>query len=202
MKVDRKQHWETVYKTKTSNEVSWTQEKPATSLNFIRSINLDKNAEIIDVGGGDSKLVDFLLDEGYTNITVLDISKKALEKAQNRLGEKASKVTWIVSDITQFQPKTTYDLWHDRATFHFLTTAEELANYTEITNKYVAKYLFIGTFSTKGPKKCSGLEISQYDENKLSSVFNRFKKLNCKTEDHQTPFNTIQNFQFCSFEKE
>ena len=122
MEIDRKNHWETVYETKQPNEVSWTQEYPKTSIDFIHETHLDKTANIIDIGGGDSKLVDFLLEEGYENISVLDISANALERAKKRLGKNAGKVNWIVSDITEFKPETKYDIWHDRATFHFLTT--------------------------------------------------------------------------------
>ena len=202
MESDRKKHWETVYETKQPNEVSWTQENPKTSLDFIRATNLSKTAKIIDIGGGDSKLVDFLLEAGYENLTVLDISEKALERAKKRLGKKAEKINWIISDITEFQPETTYDIWHDRATFHFLTTAEQVEKYVQIVEKQVISFLIIGTFSEKGPKKCSGLDIKQYSENELENQFsNRFKKLKCITEDHVTPFETTQNFTFCVFEK-
>lgn len=202
MKLDRTKHWETVYETKNPNQVSWTQETPKTSLEFIHSFQLEKTAKIIDIGGGDSKLVDYLLDEGFENITVLDISKKALEKAQNRLGEKAKKINWVVSDITEFEPNTTYDIWHDRATFHFLTTPEQISKYMDTARKSVNGYLIIGTFSENGPKKCSGLEIKQYSEQKLTSELeNGFEKLKCVTENHLTPFDTKQNFLFCSFKK-
>ena len=203
MTLDRKKHWETVYDTKNPDQVSWTQETPKTSLEFIRSFGLQKSAKIIDIGGGDSKLVDYLLDEGYTNITVLDISAKALEKAKIRLGEKAKKVKWIVCDITEFDPTMTFDLWHDRATFHFLTTLEQKRKYIETARKSVNGFLTIGTFSKTGPEKCSGLEINQYDEDELSSTFkNGFDKIKCVTEDHQTPFGTKQNFLFCSFKRQ
>lgn len=199
---NKKQHWETVYETKQPNEVSWTQENPKTSLNFIRETRLGKSAKIIDVGGGDSKLVDFLLDEGYENITVLDISANALERAKKRLGKNAEKVNWIVSDITEFKPETTYDIWHDRATFHFLTSPEQVKTYVEITEKWVTDFLIIGAFSENGPKKCSGLDIKQYSEMELENQFsNRFKKVKCIIEDHVTPFETTQNFIFCAFEK-
>jgi SAM-dependent methyltransferase len=202
MDMNRKNHWEAVYETKQPNEVSWTQEKPETSLDFIRKIHLEKSAKIIDIGGGDSKLVDFLLDEGYENITVLDISANALERAKKRLGKKSEKVNWIVSDISEFKPETTYDIWHDRATFHFLTTEEQVEKYVEITEKWGTGFLIIGTFSEIGPKKCSGLDIKQYSESELEKQFsNRFKKLKCKTENHITPFGTKQNFTFCVFEK-
>ena len=200
--MERKNHWETVYQTKQPNEVSWTQENPKTSLDFIRETHLDKTAKIIDIGGGDSNLVDFLLEEGYENISVLDISAKALERAKKRLGKNAEKVTWIVSDITEFKPEVTYDIWHDRATFHFLTTSEQIKKYNNITDKWVSNYLIIGTFSENGPKKCSGLDIKQYSEMDMENQFsNSFKKLKCITEDHTTPFETKQNFTFCAFEK-
>jgi 2-polyprenyl-3-methyl-5-hydroxy-6-metoxy-1,4-benzoquinol methylase len=156
-------HWETVYNTKSANEVSWTQAIPATSLDFIHSFNLPKSAKIIDVGGGDSKLVDYLLEEGFENITVLDISSKALEKVQKRLGKNATKVNWVVSDIADFEPNTNFDIWHDRATFHFLTTEEQITKYLNIARNAVSGFLTIGTFSENGPKKCSGLEIKQYN---------------------------------------
>ena len=197
-----KQHWEKVYETKNPDQVSWTQDVPQTSLNFIHSFALGKQAKIIDIGGGDSKLVDFLIDEGFENVTVLDISAKALEKAQQRLGEKAKKVKWIVSDITEFKPDTTFDVWHDRATFHFLTTTEQISKYLTTARKAVTSYLTIGTFSTNGPEKCSGLQIKQYDEATLTNELEKgFSKIRCITEDHKTPFNTSQNFLFCSFKR-
>lgn len=200
--MNSKLHWERVYENKTPDQVSWTQENPEISIKFIQDTGLPKTSKIIDIGGGDSKLVDFLLKEGYSNITVLDISAKALEKAKKRLGKKAAEVQWIVSDVTHFQSSETYDLWHDRAAFHFLTTKEEIEKYASITNKYVVNSLIIGTFSKQGPTKCSGLEISQYDENGLTKIFeNHFEKVKCLTEDHITPFGTVQNFQFCSFRK-
>ncbi len=200
--LDRKKHWETVYNTKMPHQVSWTQDIPTTSLLLIQSLNLTKDAHIIDVGGGDSKLVDFLLQSGFKNITVLDISEKALERAQSRLGDDAKKVNWIVSDITTFKPNTTFDVWHDRATFHFLTDKEQVAQYTSIVQKAANRFLILGTFSVNGPTKCSGLDIQQYSEQTLTEVFkDEFEKLQCITENHTTPFNTIQNFLFCSFKR-
>lgn len=200
--MNTKQHWESVYENKNPDQVSWTQEKPELSLTLIRECGLQKTAKIIDIGGGDSKLVDFLLEDGYENISVLDISAKALEKAKKRLGSHADKVKWIVSDIMSFDPTEIYDLWHDRATFHFLTTKEQIKIYASISNKNVTDRLIIGTFSLQGPTKCSGLEISQYHENGLAKVFEtHFDKIKCPTTDHITPFETTQNFQFCSFKK-
>ena len=199
---EKKTHWETVYNTKQPNEVSWTQDVPQTSLDFIHSFNLPKTARIIDIGGGDSKLVDFLLDEGYENVTVLDISEKALERAKSRLGERADKITWVASDIAEFAPSINYDVWHDRATFHFLTTPDQIATYIAIARTAVDGYMTIGTFSENGPKKCSGLEIRQYSEEQLQEQLTiGFDKVRCVTEDHITPFNTTQNFLFCSFKK-
>lgn len=200
--TESKKHWENVYESKSPDEVSWTQEYPKTSIEFIQSLGLPKSANIIDIGGGDSNLADYLLDDGYENITVLDISAKALEKAKARLGEKADKINWVVSDITAYQPDTTFDIWHDRAAFHFLTSKEQISKYLDIATKAVSGYLILGTFSTDGPKKCSGLDISQYDEETLNATFqSAFEKITCITEDHVTPFNTTQNFLFCSFKK-
>jgi len=199
-----KDHWDKIYATRKPNEVSWTQDVPATSLDFIHKFNLPKDATIIDIGGGESKFVDFLLDEGFTNITVLDISEKALQHTRIRLGERASKVNWIVADVTEFRPLQKFDVWHDRATFHFLTTREQTENYVELAARSVSKggFMTIGTFSTNGPTKCSGLDVKQYSEPELESTLTYyFKKLHCITEDHITPFQTVQNFLFCSFKK-
>lgn len=197
-----KKHWETVYETKTPEQVSWTQEIPKTSIEFIQAFNLDKSAKIIDIGGGDSNLIDFLLAKGFENVTVLDISKAALEKAQKRLGKKAEKVIWIESDILDFKPIEKFDVWHDRAAFHFLTSKEQIENYISIAKESVSGFLAIGTFSENGPTKCSGLDIKQYSEDDLTEVMrDGFEKLKCINEDHKTPFDTIQNFTFCSFRR-
>jgi len=201
---NRKNHWEHVYSTKQPSEVSWTQDIPQTSLDFIHSANLNKQANIIDIGGGDSKLVDFLLDEGFENISVLDISEEALNRARKRLGSKAAYVTWIVSDITAFEPRQAYDFWHDRAAFHFLTTENQIAKYLSTARQALKEngVITIGTFSEDGPKKCSGLDIKQYSEKTLINELNNgFEKIKCITENHTTPFKTTQNFLFCSFRK-
>jgi len=197
-----KQHWETIHSSKKNNEVSWWQDIPETSLNFIHGFNLPKTASIIDIGGGDSKLVDCLLEEGFENVTILDISSKALDRAKSRLGKKAGIVKWITSDITEFHPETKYDLWHDRATFHFLTQLSQIEKYVNLAARSVEKFLTIGTFSDNGPDKCSGLEVKQYNEEQLqNTLLKEFEKIKCITEDHITPFNTNQNFLFCSFKK-
>lgn len=201
MIVDSKEHWETIYKTKQPNEVSWTQEVPVVSLAFIHQFNIPKTAKIIDIGGGDSNLVDFLLAAGYTNISVLDISEAAILRAKERLGANASEVNWIVCDILDFRPKEKYDVWHDRAAFHFQTDTSKIDTYLNIVKNAVDGMVIIGTFSTDGPTKCSGLEIQQYDEDGMKAKFEKsdFKNLECKREDHITPSGAVQNFVFCSF---
>jgi len=201
---DKEKHWENIYKTKELNEVSWFQPTPTTSLHFIQELNIPKIAKIIDIGGGDSFLVDYLLDLGYLNITVLDISKAALNRAKKRLGNRSSNVKWIVADAANFKPTEKYDFWHDRAAFHFLTEDNDIQNYTKtlehcLNNDGMALF---GTFSEEGPKKCSGIEIKQYSESKLSNQFKKsFRKIKCITINHKTPFDTEQNFTFCSFKK-
>jgi ubiquinone/menaquinone biosynthesis C-methylase UbiE len=203
---DPKQHWEHIYETKNPDELSWTQDVPQTSLDFFRSFDLPKTAKVIDIGGGDSRLVDYLLDEGYENIAVLDISEQALLRAKKRLGKKADRVTWIVSDITAFRPaKNAYDFWHDRAAFHFLTTEPQITTYLSVARTAVHEngYVTIGTFSENGPAKCSGLEVKQYSETALTAQLSKgFRKIRCITEDHTTPFHTQQNFLFCSFRRQ
>jgi ubiquinone/menaquinone biosynthesis C-methylase UbiE len=202
--MDRKQHWENIYSTKQLQDVSWYQPTPTTSIDFLKAFNISTSAKIIDVGGGDSFLVDNLLDMGYQDITVLDISAASLDRAKKRLGDKAAKVKWIVADATTFKPNEQYDFWHDRAAFHFLTQDEEINNYIETIREHLKPtgILIIGTFSEQGPKKCSGIEIKQYSEITMTERLQKFfEKVKCITVDHKTPFDTIQNFIFCSFKK-
>lgn len=199
-----KEHWEYVFATKAENEVSWFQPYPKTSLEFLELFDLPLDANIIDIGGGDSHFVDILIEKGYRNISVLDISENALLKAKQRLGDKADLVHWIVTDIVDFKPETTFDFWHDRAAFHFLTTEERIDKYVEIAEGSINKggYLILGTFSEDGPQKCSGLEIKQYSETSMSRRFERsFNRIKCVSEEHQTPFNITQSFLFCSFRR-
>lgn len=201
---DRKAHWENIYSTKQLNEVSWYQPKPETSLDFIKSLNIHKSASIIDIGGGDSFLVDNLLDLGYTDVTVLDISRKAIERAKKRLGKLSENIKFIEADASTFSPTRSYDLWHDRAAFHFLTDESEIENYIKSAEQGVkpSGHMIIGTFATDGPTKCSGIEITQYSENSLPEKFRKkFKKIACQKLGHKTPFDTIQNFVFCTFKK-
>lgn len=201
---DRKQHWENIYQTKELQEVSWFQPTPKTSLDFLKQFKVPNSAKIIDIGGGDSLLVDHLLDAGYLDITVLDISSAALEKAKERLGYKAKYVNWIVADAVTFKSDETYDFWHDRAAFHFLTDEQEVSKYLETAQQHlkINGILIVGTFSEQGPIKCSGIAIKQYSEKKLTQRLKPyFKHINCITVDHKTPSGTTQNFIFCSFRK-
>ncbi|MEO7265084.1 MAG: class I SAM-dependent methyltransferase [Ferruginibacter sp.] len=204
MTSDKKQHWENVFATKAENEVSWFQPYPKTSVEFLELFQLPLTANIIDIGGGDSHLVDALLEKGYQNIWVLDISATALEKAKQRLGDKAKQIHWIVSDVTEFVPPVQFDFWHDRAAFHFLTDEESINKYVSIAENGIKEngYLILGTFSEEGPKKCSGLDIKQYNEASMSARFElAFNRVKCIREEHTTPFNTVQNFLFCSFQR-
>lgn len=204
MSLIEKDHWEKVFSTKTETEFSWFQAYPATSVAFLDLFNLPLDANIIDIGGGDSHLVDVLVERGYHNIYILDISENALNRAKLRLGKNAEKVHWIVSDVVDFIPPVQFDFWHDRAAFHFLTTRERIEKYVCNVEKGIKQggYLILGTFSENGPQKCSGLEIKQYTEASMSDRFEKnFDRIKCITEEHKTPFNTTQNFLFCSFKK-
>jgi SAM-dependent methyltransferase len=198
------QHWNTIYSTKAEEEVSWFQPYPKTSMEFVELFHLPLDANIIDIGGGDSHFVDALLDNGYENVWVLDISASAIERAKQRLEKRALKVHWIVSDVINFVPPVQFDLWHDRAAFHFLTSEENIYKYVSIAEDAMKNHghLVLGTFSENGPKKCSGLDIKQYSEASMSARFEiAFDRIKCVSEDHLTPFNTVQNFLFCSFRR-
>jgi 2-polyprenyl-3-methyl-5-hydroxy-6-metoxy-1,4-benzoquinol methylase len=202
--MNQKSHWENVFSTKQIGEVSWYQQTPKDSMDFVQQLSLPKTAAIIDIGGGDSLFADHLLQMGYSNITVLDISAEAINKAKKRLNEKAKKVNWVVTDILDFKSKVQFDCWHDRAAFHFITTPEDVKIYLSIAQQHIKPNgkLIIGTFSTDGPEKCSGLPVKQYNENLLTATLQKwFKKIRCITTDHITPFKTVQNFLFCSFQK-
>jgi len=199
-----KSYWDDIYKSKSETDVSWFQSVPKKSLELISELNLDPNDSILDVGGGDSHLVDHLLDKGFKNLSVLDISSAALEKAKVRLGDKAELVKFIASDITKFKPIEKYRLWHDRATLHFLTKAEDIKTYLEIANQAIANggYLIVSTFSKTGPEKCSGLPILQYSDAELKSLFEKhFTNIKCFEDTHQTPWGTGQDFVYCGFKK-
>ncbi len=204
MAVTEKDHWEKVFATKAETEFSWFQAYPKTSLSFLQLFDLSLDANIIDIGGGDSHLVDILIEKGYRKVFVLDISENALNRAKLRLGENAHKVHWIVSDVVDFIPPVQFDFWHDRAAFHFLTTEDRIDKYVQIAESGIRSsgYLILGTFSENGPQKCSGLDIKQYTASSMSNRFEeKFERIKCITEVHATPFHTSQDFLFCSFKK-
>ena len=201
MDATLKKHWENVYQNKTPEQVSWTQKFPKTSLDLIAQFDVDLSGKIIDVGGGDGHLVDFLIDEGYENISVLDISSKAIERAKDRLADKGQNIHWITSNILDFMPETRYDVWHDRAAFHFLTSEKDINTYINLVGEF-ANHIVLGTFSKNGPLKCSGLPISQYNAEDLQALLKSdFELVSSHYEDHTTPFDTQQNFLFCSFRR-
>jgi 2-polyprenyl-3-methyl-5-hydroxy-6-metoxy-1,4-benzoquinol methylase len=198
-----KTHWEDIYNTKSHYEVSWTELRPEHSLILIHNTQAPRNSPVIDIGGGDSMLVDYLLEDGYSDVTVLDISAAAIERAKKRLGEKAEKVTWVISDILDFKPEKHYAIWHDRATFHFLTSVEQKEKYRSLVEIVAANgHMILGTFSMSGPEKCSGLPVCQYDITALANVFkDSFEAKRYFYADHLTPFQTSQNFLFADFIK-
>ena len=204
MKKYLEDHWQNVYDKKNENEVSWYQKSPKLSLEFVKSLNLSLDAEIIDIGAGESRLVDNLLELGFVNLSVLDISSKSIEKTKKRLGLKSKLVNWIVSDINNFNPTKKYDLWHDRAAFHFLKDSVEIDNYVKLVKSSLHNQgnLIIATFSENGPLKCSGLEVSRYSENSISDLFNNdFELIKSQKSIHKTPFSTSQEFLFSKFKK-
>jgi ubiquinone/menaquinone biosynthesis C-methylase UbiE len=197
-------YWDKIYQTKKEDEVSWFQSEPVKSLELIDEFKLPRQAKIIDIGGGESRLVDHLLKRGFKNISVLDISSIPLEKMKGRLGEEGNNVEYITSDVTKFVPHHRYDLWHDRATFHFLTSMDDIEKYLAIASNAIADggYLIISTFSKTGPDKCSGLEISKYSEDELKKVFGKyFENIKCFNDTHVTPWGSKQDFVFCGFRK-
>lgn len=199
--MDNKHHWEMVYQTKAAEAVSWYRPHLETSLRLIEQAAPTKDASIIDVGGGEATLVDDLLAHGYQNICVLDISQAAVDVARRRLGKDASRVNWQVADITQVTlPERRFDVWHDRAVFHFLTDESQRVAYVQQVARSVKPggHVIVATFGLQGPEKCSGLDIIRYDSSSLHDQFGaRFKLLESLTEQHQTPFGTVQQFLYC-----
>jgi len=198
-----KNHWEQVYQTKAPDAVSWFQEHAEHSLQLIRSIGIDRNAVVIDVGGGASTLVDDLLKEGYHNLTVLDLSGAALNAAKNRLGVLVNKVQWIEADVTTVSlPAAYYDIWHDRAVFHFLTLPAERSAYVELVKRSVKSggHVIVATFAEDGPTKCSGLPVMRYTADELQAEFGvSFALINHEKKAHHTPLGTVQQFIYCYF---
>jgi 2-polyprenyl-3-methyl-5-hydroxy-6-metoxy-1,4-benzoquinol methylase len=201
---ERQAHWQNVYQTKGESEVSWFEARPAISLDLIRATGIDAGASIIDVGGGASRLVDALIEEGYISITVLDLSATALATSQARLGPRGAGVEWIVADVTKWQPARTYDVWHDRAALHFLTEPNDRAAYVDCLHKAVrpSGHVIIGTFALDGPTRCSGLPVVRYDAASLAETLGRaFKLIETRRHEHATPGGAIQRFQFSRFQR-
>ncbi|MCP3379371.1 class I SAM-dependent methyltransferase [Bradyrhizobium sp. CCGUVB4N] len=201
---DRTTHWDNVYATKGEAEVSWFQDSPAISLEMIRVAHPDHHAAIIDVGGGASRLVDALLQDGYRDIAVLDLSANALDAARKRIGAAASTIDWIVADATTWQPAKTWDIWHDRAAFHFLTDPHDRAAYVERLRSAVAPdgHVIIATFAPNGPEKCSGLPVQRHDSASLSAELGpEFELIETRSEVHHTPWHSTQAFQFSRFRR-
>lgn len=201
---DRSAHWENVYLTKGEAEVSWFQNSPATSLDLICAATPDHGAAIIDIGGGASRLVDALLQDGYRDVSVLDLSANALDAAKKRIGGAASMVDWIVADATTWQPAKSYEVWHDRAAFHFLTDPRDRAAYVERLRSAVAPggNVIIATFAPDGPEKCSGLPVQRHDSASLAAALGpEFELVETRSETHHTPWDSTQAFQFSRFRR-
>jgi ubiquinone/menaquinone biosynthesis C-methylase UbiE len=199
---DRQAHWEQVYGTKNENEVSWFQADPAISLQLIAATGAGPGSALIDIGGGASRLVDALVAQGYQAVTVLDISEAALATAKKRLGSPAQAVTWIAADVTRWQPTQQYDVWHDRAAFHFLTDPADRNAYVGRLTKALRPggQAIIGTFSLQGPERCSGLAVVRYDARSLGETLGpAFQLLETRDETHRTPWGSSQQFQFSRY---
>ncbi|MFO1268225.1 MAG: class I SAM-dependent methyltransferase [Rubrivivax sp.] len=204
--MQSKEHWERVYTTKSATGVSWFQEHARQSVELIGRTGVTREARIIDVGGGASTLVDDLLDEGYANVTVLDLSESALAAVRSRLGERARRVTWIAGDVTQVElPRHAYDVWHDRAVFHFLTARDEREAYVRAVIGAVKPggHVIVATFAEDGPEKCSGLPVVRYSAEALHGEFGApFTLVQQQREEHHTPTGTVQRFIYCLCRKE
>ena len=203
--VRRQDHWEKVYTAKGENEVSWFQETPAPSLELIELVGAIRSSGIIDIGGGASRLVDCLVAQGYADVTMLDLSAAALASARSRLGDKANGVSWIAADVTLWEPSRSYDVWHDRAAFHFLTDPNDRTAYLARLRRALrlGGHAIIGTFAPDGPERCSGLLVSRYDADSLAATLGRgFELIDTRRHEHVTPWGATQKFQFSTFRRQ
>jgi|SRR5579863_1126135 len=198
--MNSRQHWENIYGTKAPDQVSWFRPHLDTSLSLIERAAPEKTARIIDIGGGESTLVDDLLTHGYSNLTVLDISQTAIDVTKARLGALADRVEWLVADVAAAQLPPRSDIWHDRAVFHFLTSAADREAYIKAVGMSVKSggYVIVSTFGPEGPATCSGLPVQRYDADSLHGQFGRrYRLIDSLRELHQTPFGTTQQFLYC-----
>jgi len=200
----RQAHWDNVYTSKGERDVSWYQDRATPSLDLIALTGVSADAEIIDVGGGASRLVDDLLRASFGRLTVLDLSAAALDAARQRLGDKAASVKWVVADVTTWEPSQTYDLWHDRAAFHFLTDPPDQSAYAQRLKRAVKPdgFVIIGTFAPDGPERCSGLPIVRHDAAALTAMLGHgFELIDARRHEHTTPWGAVQRFQFATFRR-
>lgn len=201
---NNKSHWDKIYSAHSSEQLGWHQEYPEISLELIVDTKLGFDAHIIDVGGGSSRLTELLFEKGYHNLTVFDISRQALHAAQQSLAEKAEEINWIEGDITSYIFDQQYDLWYDRAVFHFLTKADDRLKYLETLNMTLSTngHFIISTFSPEAPPKCSGLPVVRYTPKSLQKeIGSEFELINSRDEFHQTPTGTKQKFTYCHFKR-
>lgn len=205
MSAARKSHWENVYSTKDPTEVSWYQGAPQRSLQIIAATGVEPAAAIIDVGGGASTLVDHLLDDGFEDVTVLDVASAALAHSRARLGDAERTVTWIEQDVLLFQPDRPYKLWHDRAVFHFLTESDQQQHYVDVLQKAVEPggHVILATFGPDGPERCSGLAVQRYSIDQMAEVLGQAFELRAhELEEHSTPGGSVQQFLYAWWQKQ
>ncbi len=204
MAADRQSHWEQVYTSKGEQEVSWFQQTPGPSLELLALVGAGPSSSIVDIGGGASRLVDKLLEKGFGDITVLDLSDQALATARKRLGAGANKVEWIAADVTEWEPPWPYDIWHDRAAFHFLTDVLDQQAYVQRLKHglRVDGHVILGTFAMDGPEKCSGLPVARHSAESLGTLLgNDFELVDSRRHEHTTPWDATQQFQFSTFRR-
>lgn len=203
--VDRQAHWQQVYRTKATDAVSWYQPEPRPSADLLELAGATRESGIVDIGGGASTLVDWLVAKGFRDVTVLDLSEAALAAAQARLGEAAAAVRWIAADVTKWRPRRQYDVWHDRAAFHFLTEPGDRAAYVRRLRTALRPggHAVIGTFAPDGPERCSGLPVERYDAETLSAALGEgFRLVDSCRHEHVTPWGAVQRFHFGTFRRD
>ena len=204
MTIERQDYWDGVYNRNAETAVSWFQDVPQTSLDLIRATGVGTDAHILDIGGGASRLVDCLLERGFENVTVLDLSGEALEVARVRLGHQQNKVKWVVADATEWAPPEVYDLWHDRAAFHFLILEQQQRAYIERLRRglRMGGHVIFGTFALDGPEKCSGLPVTRHSAESLATLLGAdFALVDARKHQHATPWDAVQRFQFSTFRR-